>query len=75
VSRHPLDDEDGRFLVVVNEEEQYALWPEPSRVPLGWRTVAESGSRREALEYIERNWTDMRPASLRRSAAAEGAAP
>lgn len=63
-----LDDEDGQFSVVVNDEGQHAIWPTPSPIPHGWRIVAESRARQECLDYIEQHWTDMRPISLRAGA-------
>ncbi|WP_217562685.1 MbtH family NRPS accessory protein [Paenibacillus sp. GbtcB18] len=53
------------FAVVVNEEEQYSLWPADKVVPLGWKVVGPSGNKQECLQYIESVWTDMRPMSLR----------
>ncbi|MET8419226.1 MbtH family NRPS accessory protein [Streptomyces sp. NPDC005098] len=64
-----------RHLVVVNEEEQYSIWPEGRALPAGWRAVQEPASREQCLEYIETHWTDMRPLSLRRATAAESDAP
>jgi MbtH protein len=60
-----------RYLVVVNEEEQYSIWPEGRTVPAGWRAVGEAAPKDECLAYIETHWTDMRPLSLRRAMAAE----
>jgi len=68
LSSNPFDDEDGRFLVLVNAEEQYSLWPTFAEVPAGWRTVfggPDGSDRDSALRYVEENWTDMRPLSLR----------
>lgn len=63
--------EDGqRRQVVVNEEEQYSIWPENSAPPSGWRSVGFSGTETEALDYIESVWTDMRPKSVREALAA-----
>jgi MbtH protein len=59
--------------VVVNDEEQYSLWPADRRPPTGWRDAGVSGPKAECLEYIERVWTDMRPLSLRRRIAADAA--
>lgn len=53
------------YEVVVNDEEQYSIWPADRSVPLGWRTVGMRGTRQACLDYIERHWTDMRPRSLR----------
>ncbi|MFG2004644.1 MbtH family protein [Spirillospora sp. NPDC048911] len=71
MSTNPFDDEDGRFLVVVNDEDQHSLWPVFTEVPAGWRMVFGEASRAECLEYVERNWTDMRPRSLREAMAAD----
>lgn len=54
------------YEVVVNHEEQYSIWPVGREVPLGWKTVGKSGSKKEVLDYIEEVWTDMRPLSLRK---------
>ena len=52
--------------VVVNDEEQYSIWPVARDLPAGWRQDGFTGSEEECLAYIEETWTDMRPASLRR---------
>jgi uncharacterized protein YbdZ (MbtH family) len=57
-------DEDGPFLVLINAEGQYSLWPEFADVPAGWTTVHGPDSREESLRYVEENWLDMRPKSL-----------
>ncbi|MFH9353657.1 MbtH family protein [Kitasatospora sp. NPDC017646] len=54
-----------RYLVVVNDEEQYSIWPAARQVPAGWRLGGMTGSRAECLDHIAAVWTDMRPASLR----------
>jgi uncharacterized protein YbdZ (MbtH family) len=33
--------------------------------PAGWRVVYGEGDRAACLDYIEQNWTDIRPRSLR----------
>jgi glycopeptidolipid biosynthesis protein len=65
VSVNPFDDEDGSYLVLVNDEEQHSLWPVFADVPPGWRIVFGEAARADCLEYIEANWTDIRPKSLR----------
>ena len=62
-----FDDDTAQFLVVVNQEEQYSLWPEGRELPAGWRAEGTSGTRAECLAHIEAVWTDMRPLSLRRA--------
>jgi MbtH protein len=61
---NPFEDENGEFLVLVNEEQQYSLWPTFREVPAGWSTVGPKGSRKECLDYVEEHWVDMRPKSL-----------
>ncbi|MFR9676968.1 MbtH family protein [Streptomyces sp. TR06-5] len=51
--------------VLVNEEEQYSLWPGYLAVPEGWRETGFGGSKEECLEHVKEVWTDMRPRSLR----------
>ncbi|MFF3554987.1 MbtH family protein [Streptomyces tsukubensis] len=71
MSANPFDDEDGRFYIVVNDEEQHSLWPVFAEVPEGWRIAFGEASRAECLEYVEKNWTDLRPRSLREAMAAD----
>jgi len=61
------DQEDGTiYVVVMNHEEQYSIWPENRQLPLGWNAVGKSGSKAECLQYISEVWADMRPLSLRK---------
>lgn len=61
---NPFDDEDGLFVVLVNDELQHSLWPVAITVPTGWTVVHETDTRAACLEYVETHWTDLRPASL-----------
>ena len=61
-----FDNPDTIFLVVVNHEEQYSIWPIDREIPLGWNPVGKEGNKQECLDYIEEVWTDMRPLSLRK---------
>lgn len=58
-------DDDQVFKVVLNQEEQYSIWPRDRDNPLGWKDGGCSGTKQECLDHIERVWTDMRPLSLR----------
>ncbi|AXE23615.1 MbtH family protein [Streptomyces globosus] len=58
--------DDGRYLVVRNDEEQYSIWRADRELPAGWHAEGASGTRQECLDHIGRVWTDMRPLSLRR---------
>lgn len=53
------------YHVVVNDEEQYSLWPTYHPIPAGWHAVGEEASREECLRRIEVEWTDMTPKSAR----------
>ncbi|MGB8646955.1 MAG: MbtH family protein [Anaerolineae bacterium] len=61
------------YQVVVNDEEQYSIWPADRALPLGWRNVGKQGTRDECLAYIKEVWTDMRPLSLRKKMEADAA--
>jgi MbtH protein len=61
------EDDDRDYRVVVNDEEQYSIWPQGRELPSGWRDAGRSGKKAECLAYIEEVWTDMRPLSLRRA--------
>ncbi|WP_035804926.1 MbtH family protein [Kitasatospora mediocidica] len=62
-------DEDRSYLVVVNHEEQYSIWPEGQDLPPGWTPDGVSGAKDVCLRHIDEVWTDMRPKSLRDAAA------
>ncbi|GAA1811499.1 MbtH family protein [Luedemannella flava] len=61
---NPFDDENGTFFVLVNDEGQHSLWPTFIDVPEGWTKVFGEDTRQACFDYIETNWTDMRPKSL-----------
>ena len=54
-----------RFKVVVNQEEQYSIWPEDRDMPAGWSDAGYAGSKEDCLAHVDEVWTDMRPLSLR----------
>jgi len=54
-----------RYKAVVNQEEQYSIWPADRENPCGWENTGKSGNKQECLEYIKNVWIDMRPKSLR----------
>ena len=60
-----FDDETVNYFVVINEEEQYSIWPAHRPLPNGWEAAGDARPRGECLDYIERTWTDMRPKSVR----------
>ncbi|CAL2069716.1 MbtH family protein [Streptomyces sp. TR1341] len=61
---NPFENDNADYLVVRNDELQHALWPATAAVPAGWTRVHGPAPRQSCLDHVERNWTDMRPASL-----------
>lgn len=53
------------FMVVINDEGQYSIWPSGRPIPDGWSSTGVSGSKERCLSHIESVWTDMRPRRLR----------
>ncbi|MGX7829150.1 MbtH family protein [Actinokineospora sp. 24-640] len=53
------------YRVVVNDEQQYALWPAHKAAATGWRDAGFAGDKAACLDHVGRVWTDMRPLSLR----------
>lgn len=62
---NPFDEDNGEFFVLVNNEEQHSLWPVFADLPVGWRVVYGAADRAACLDYVEQNWPDIRPKSLR----------
>jgi len=48
---NPFEDNDGTFLVLVNDEGQHSLWPSFAEVPAGW-TVAKTADTRQAWRSL-----------------------
>ena len=62
---NPFEDEAGVYHVLINDEGQYSLWPSFIAVPAGWTIALQSMNRQACLPYVDANWTDMRPNSLK----------
>ena len=60
------DDDNAIYIVVVNHEQQYSIWPSGRPLAPGWDSAGKTGRKNECLDYISSVWTDMRPLSLRR---------
>ncbi len=61
-----------QYRVVLNDEEQYSMWPVDRDLPQGWREEGTTGDKQKCLTHIDRVWTEMRPRSLRESLAQAG---
>ena len=59
---NPFEDENGVYHVLVNDEGQHSLCRASSRFRRAGPSSTES--RAACLEFINQNWTDMRPNSL-----------
>lgn len=53
------------YQVVMNQEQQFSIWPADIAIPPGWQALAQTGSKEVCLAYISTTWTDLRPLSLR----------
>jgi MbtH protein len=62
------------FEVVLNDEEQYSIWPADKDIPAGWKKAGKQASKEVCLDYIKDVWSDMRPLSLRKQMATKAAA-
>jgi MbtH protein len=58
-------DDDARYVVLRNDEDQYSLWLADLAVPAGWHREDKEGTKEECSAYVDEVWTDMRPRSLR----------
>ena len=63
------DEQETVHIVVINDEEQYALWSDWQPVPAGWTKVFGPDKKSACLEFVKEHWTDMRPKSLREAMA------
>ena len=59
---NPFDDQDGTFLVLVNDEEQHSLWPHTLAVPAGWHAVHGPDTRPACLDYVREELDGPAPA-------------
>ena len=57
---------DTPYMVVINHEEQYSIWPADRPLPRGWKQADFKGTLYPCVKYIEEVWTDMRPLSIRK---------
>jgi MbtH protein len=64
VATNPFEDEDASYYVLINDEGQHSLWPVFASVPAGWEIIFGEDKRQACLDFVEKNWTDMRPKSL-----------
>ncbi|WP_328791743.1 MbtH family protein [Streptomyces sp. NBC_00273] len=51
--------------VLVNHEGQYALYPATRETPDGWTPAGFDGTEDECAGFVDAQWPDTRPLSLR----------
>jgi len=75
---NPFKDDIDSFFVSVNGEEQHSLWRYLhslwsvfANLPVGQRVVYGEADGAGRLDYIEQNWTNIPPKSLREKLAAD----
>ncbi|WP_058973594.1 MbtH family protein [Type-D symbiont of Plautia stali] len=68
--QNPFDNDALDFLVLLNDRQQYSLWPAFAPVPAGWCCVTGPLARSAAIEYVETHWLDMRPTTQQTSSTA-----
>jgi MbtH protein len=49
------------YKVVVNQEEQYSIWPADRENARGWNDAGKKGTKKQCLAYIEKVSKEARP--------------
>jgi MbtH protein len=62
-----MSETEKQYKVVRNDQNQYSIWFADMSIPAGWQEAGKEGSKQECLDYIEEEWTDMRPSTLQDS--------
>jgi len=60
-----FEDKNRTYVVLINHEDQHSLWPAFLDIPSGWEIIYGEESRQLCLDYIDLNWRDMQPNSLK----------
>ena len=59
---NPFDDPQQDCLVLINDRQQYSLWPAFRALPAGWRCLFGPQPQAECLSWLNANWRYIRPA-------------
>jgi len=57
---NPFDKPENQFFVLVNDKNQHSLWLDFKRIPDGWTKVFGPSLKQQCIEYIDKNWLDIR---------------
>jgi MbtH protein len=60
----PFDNRNAQFVVLVNDERKFSLWPEHIDLPPGWTLAYGPEVREQCLKFVDKSWTDMQPRDL-----------
>ncbi|MEO8807066.1 MAG: MbtH family NRPS accessory protein [Burkholderiaceae bacterium] len=61
------DDSAATHQLIINDQEQFAVWPATRAVPRGWRPVGRTGTRESLADYLREILVETLPAPLLRS--------
>lgn len=50
--------------VIVNEENQFVVWPDARSIPTGWRHVGRTGTKSELTAYLREMFVETLPMPL-----------
>jgi MbtH protein len=59
-----MNNEPTIYKVMINNEQQYSIWPAALETPLGWNETGWSGTKQACLAYIAERWTDPKSFDL-----------
>jgi MbtH protein len=63
VATNPFEDDDRRYVVLVNDRRQQSLWPADVPAPAGWTTAHGEDSREACLDFVAAHASHLRKAS------------
>jgi MbtH protein len=66
----PGDSREAPYRIVLNHENQYAIWPEARELPDGWQATSYVGTKAECLAYLQLSPPRARLAPIRGKAPA-----
>jgi MbtH protein len=63
LATNPFEDDDRRYVVLVNDRRQQSLWPADVPAPAGWTTAHGEDSRQACLHFVADHANHLRTAS------------
>ena len=59
-------DDENRYVVIANCEDELAVWPASRAVPASWRTIVGGASRDRCVSFLQQLDSERRPDVIRR---------